>query len=211
VQEDEEEKGCPLDKCIDLFTQTEMLGPEDPWYCNRCKEHRQATKKFDLWKLPDILVIHLKRFSYRNRFYRDRLDTFIDFPTRDLDLSKYHLNDDPEQKNIRYDLYAVSNHYGSMSGGHYTAFAKNKEEKWFCFDDRSVSSVSEPHVKTTAAYVLFYLRNDYPFPPETAPIQAQEQGQSSDQVSIAPDDSAPSLVTETEELEEKQEEMDVEL
>ena len=24
-----------------------------------------------------------------------------------------------------YDLYAVSNHFGGMGGGHYTAFAKN--------------------------------------------------------------------------------------
>jgi ubiquitin C-terminal hydrolase len=24
-----------------------------------------------------------------------------------------------------YELYAVSNHYGSLGGGHYTAFAKN--------------------------------------------------------------------------------------
>ena len=33
-------------------------------YCPDCKEFVQATKKFDLWRLPDILVIHLKRFSY---------------------------------------------------------------------------------------------------------------------------------------------------
>jgi ubiquitin C-terminal hydrolase len=38
-----------LDKCLALYTTLERLGPDDPWYCNRCKEHRQATKKFDLW------------------------------------------------------------------------------------------------------------------------------------------------------------------
>ena len=33
-------------------------------YCPECKELKPATKKFDLWKLPQVLVIHLKRFSY---------------------------------------------------------------------------------------------------------------------------------------------------
>lgn len=33
-------------------------------YCPQCKELKGATKKFDLWKLPQVLVIHLKRFSY---------------------------------------------------------------------------------------------------------------------------------------------------
>ena len=33
-------------------------------YCPECKDFVQASKKFDLWKLPDILVIHLKRFPY---------------------------------------------------------------------------------------------------------------------------------------------------
>lgn len=29
-----------------------------------------------------------------------------------------------------YELYAVSNHYGGLGGGHYTAYAKNNG-KWF--------------------------------------------------------------------------------
>ena len=36
-------------------------------YCPQCKDMKQATKKFDLWKLPEVLVIHLKRFTY-NRY-----------------------------------------------------------------------------------------------------------------------------------------------
>ena len=48
-------------------------------YCPVCKRHEQATKKFDIWQLPQVLVIHLKRFSY-TRYWRDKLDTFVDFP-----------------------------------------------------------------------------------------------------------------------------------
>jgi len=92
-------------------------------YCPRCKEHRQATKKLDLWRLPEILVIHLKRFSY-SRYLKNKLDTFVSFPIRNLDLSKYVKIKDASDLSYTYELYAVSNHYGGLGGGHYTAYAK---------------------------------------------------------------------------------------
>lgn len=51
-------------RSLQLFTSEEELVGGDQWYCSRCKKFRDATKKFDLWKLPDILIIHLKRFKY---------------------------------------------------------------------------------------------------------------------------------------------------
>lgn len=89
-------------------------------FCPVCKKHYQATKKLDLWRLPEILVIHLKRFSY-SRFLKNKLETFVDFPVHDLDLSAYIAHKEG-QTSHRYMLYALSNHYGSMGGGHYTAY-----------------------------------------------------------------------------------------
>uniref|UniRef100_A0A8C2JA35 Ubiquitin carboxyl-terminal hydrolase n=1 Tax=Cyprinus carpio TaxID=7962 RepID=A0A8C2JA35_CYPCA len=147
-----------LRECIELFTTMETLGEHDPWYCPTCKKHQQATKKFDLWSLPRILVVHLKRFSY-NRCWRDKLDTVVDFPIRDLNMSEFVC--DPKADPYVYDLIAVSNHYGGMGGGHYTAYGKNKMDgKWYYFDDSSVSSSTEDQIVTKAAYVLFYQRRD---------------------------------------------------
>ncbi|XP_043093155.1 ubiquitin carboxyl-terminal hydrolase 15-like isoform X5 [Puntigrus tetrazona] len=147
-----------LKDCIELFTTKEKLGADDPWYCPHCKQHQQATKKLDLWSLPPVLVVHLKRFSY-SRYMRDKLDSLVDFPLRDLDMSEFLIN--PNAGPSRYDLIAVSNHYGGMGGGHYTAYAKNKEdEKWYNFDDSSVSPASEEQIVSKAAYVLFYQRQD---------------------------------------------------
>lgn len=95
-------------------------------YCPRCKEHRQATKKLDLWKLPDILVVHLKRFSY-SRYLKNKLDTVVSFPLQNLDLTKYVKSKDG--KCYTYELYAISNHYGGLGGGHYTAHAKVTTKK----------------------------------------------------------------------------------
>uniref|UniRef100_A0A8C2TUW6 Ubiquitin carboxyl-terminal hydrolase n=1 Tax=Coturnix japonica TaxID=93934 RepID=A0A8C2TUW6_COTJA len=147
-----------LKDCIELFTTKEKLGAEDPWYCPNCKEHQQATKKFDLWSLPPVLVVHLKRFSY-SRYWRDKLDTLVGFPINDLDMSEFLIN--PNAGPCRYNLIAVSNHYGGMGGGHYTAFAKNKDDgKWYYFDDSSVSIACEDQIVSKAAYVLFYQRQD---------------------------------------------------
>lgn len=79
-------KTLSIEDCMDEFTKEEQLGEDDPWYCPSCKEFRQATKKFDLWKAPDILVVHLKRFS-AGRHSRDKLNMLVDFPLEGLDLT----------------------------------------------------------------------------------------------------------------------------
>ncbi|XP_034296931.1 ubiquitin carboxyl-terminal hydrolase 4 [Pantherophis guttatus] len=157
-QSQKKKTSVALTECIQLFTTMETLGEHDPWYCPNCKKHQQATKKFDLWSLPRILVVHLKRFSY-NRYWRDKLDTVVDFPIRDLNMSEFVC--DPAASPYVYDLIAVSNHYGGLGVGHYTAYAKNKiNGKWYYFDDSNVSPASEEQIVTKAAYVLFYQRRD---------------------------------------------------
>jgi len=147
-----------LAECLKLYTSQEKLGADDAWYCPKCQKHQQATKKFDLWSLPEILIIHLKRFSY-NRYWRDKIDTLIDFPTKNLDMTPYVIN--PSHGQAVYDLIAVSNHYGGMGGGHYTAYGKNKTDgNWYYFDDSSVTQTNEEAVVTKAAYVLFYQRRN---------------------------------------------------
>ncbi|XWS71372.1 hypothetical protein CRYUN_Cryun03dG0133000 [Craigia yunnanensis] len=150
------QESVSLYKCLQAFLMEEPLGPEDMWYCPGCKEHRQASKKLDLWRLPEILVIHLKRFSY-NRFLKNKLETYVDFPIDNLDLSNYIGYRNGALSN-RYMLYAVSNHYGSMGGGHYTAFVHHGGGRWYVFDDSHVYSIGSEKIKTSAAYLLFYRR-----------------------------------------------------
>ncbi|MFS8019362.1 putative ubiquitinyl hydrolase 1 [Helianthus anomalus] len=150
------QESISLYKCLEAFLKEEPLGPEDMWYCPSCKKHRQASKKLDLWRLPEILVIHLKRFSY-SRFLKNKLETYVDFPIHDLDLSTFVAYSNGRSSH-RYMLYAISNHYGSMGGGHYTAFIRHDGDRWYDFDDNYVSPIDEGRIKTSAAYVLFYRR-----------------------------------------------------
>lgn len=132
-REDRKKKGIHLEDCLDEFAKNEILSEEDPWYCPRCKVHRRASKKFELWKCPDILVIHLKRFS-SSRNFRDKIDVLIDCPVEGLDLSN-RVGLKENGQSLIYDLLAVDNHYGGLGGGHYTAYAKNwVDDKWYYCD-----------------------------------------------------------------------------
>ncbi|RAL45956.1 hypothetical protein DM860_006110 [Cuscuta australis] len=150
------QESVSLYECLEAFLKEEPLGPDDMWYCPECKEHRQANKKLDLWRLPEILVIHMKRFSFK-RFLKNKLETLVDFPIHDLELSSYIANNE-EQSSFRYMLYAISNHYGSIGGGHYTASVRQGGDQWYDFDDSHVSPINVDKIKTSAAYVLFYKR-----------------------------------------------------
>ena len=57
-----------------------------------------------------------------------------------------------------YDLYAVSNHFGGMGGGHYNAYCKMPDGQWHCFDDSQVRPVNQSDIVSSSAYVLFYRR-----------------------------------------------------
>ncbi|KAI9487251.1 MAG: hypothetical protein EXX96DRAFT_615041 [Benjaminiella poitrasii] len=155
IGEKQEPAMITLEDCLNEFTNDEQLGNKDSWYCPRCKKHQRASKKIDIWKLPEIMVVHLKRFSQVRR-WRNKVDTFIDFPLTKLDMSNCVLGNRDGQ-NLIYDLCAVDNHYGGMGGGHYTTFAKNIEtSNWYEFNDTHVDKISSESVKTKAAYLLFY-------------------------------------------------------
>ncbi|KAH7556826.1 hypothetical protein JRO89_XS11G0000300 [Xanthoceras sorbifolium] len=141
--------------CLEAFLREEPLVPEDMWYCPKCKERRQASKKLDLWRLPEVLVIHMKRFSY-SRSMKHKLETFVNFPIHDFDLTNYVAIKNSSQRQL-YELYALTNHYGGMGSGHYTAHIKLLDEnRWYNFDDSHISPINEEDVKSAAAYVLFY-------------------------------------------------------
>lgn len=128
--------GITLDDCLDEFEKEEILSENDMWYCPRCKEHRRASKKFELWKTPDILIVHLKRFSSSGAYRRDKVDVLVTFPIENLDLRK-RVIDQSDGKEEIYDLFAVDDHWGGLGGGHYTAFAKNfVDGKWYEYNGK---------------------------------------------------------------------------
>uniref|UniRef100_A0A8B9KYV4 ubiquitinyl hydrolase 1 n=1 Tax=Astyanax mexicanus TaxID=7994 RepID=A0A8B9KYV4_ASTMX len=302
-----------LDSCLRAFTTEEELGENELYYCSKCKTHRLATKKLDIWRLPPILIVHLKRFQFVNgrwiksqkivRFPRDNFDPSAFLTPREADhsqqgwrsclgedlseqehgpnsgageppsnstlsnspgsgrllssslsrggsptsspkvdgrkqgpkqashldsrlqlsLSKESLDSGresplelepcsstkPEAQTEAeatgldsalgedtsrdfdngtsvselesngctedsmdleasqdqrericlepvYDLYAISCHSGILGGGHYVTYAKNPNDKWYCYNDSSCKEVNPEEIDTDSAYILFY-------------------------------------------------------
>jgi ubiquitin carboxyl-terminal hydrolase 4/11/15 len=97
--QDEEmtEAGVSLQDCLREFKQVETLDEDNMWYCNKCKEFVQATKSLEVFKVPRVLIISLKRFKQSKSKYSwggggKKLDTFVNFPLEGLDMSPYVLS-----------------------------------------------------------------------------------------------------------------------
>ena len=73
-----------LAKCLESFTQEEQLGEGEKYYCAGCQSHQLAVKKLQIWRLPPILIIHLKRFQCVNsRWIKSH--KIVDFPLTGLE------------------------------------------------------------------------------------------------------------------------------
>ena len=147
-----------LDHCLQYFTEIESLDEENEWYCNKCKKRVMASKQIELFYLPRILCICLTRFIKHGGYY-SKNNKLVEFPIENLNMKKYMCG--PDKDYSQYDLFAVSQHYGDMGGGHYTAVCKNIDGKWYSYDDSSCYPTSKNNIITQAAYVLFYRRKGW--------------------------------------------------
>lgn len=145
-------KDVTLYDCIEEYLKEELLDGENGRLDEKTKKHLDIKKRIILWSLPEILMICLNRFD----IYGNKNKQYIDFPLIDLDMNKYVKG---YKGNYTYDLYAVSNHSGVSEGGHYTSCIK-VENRWFNFNDTSISELTKARVVTAKAYCLFFKKRD---------------------------------------------------
>ncbi|KAL3885261.1 hypothetical protein ACJMK2_025349 [Sinanodonta woodiana] len=138
--------------CLQLFMKAEKLDDDERPTCTKCKTRRACTKSFSIQKFPQILVLHLKRFSQER--YSRKMSTHVNFPIANLDLREFSAEGNDTQM---YNLYAVSEHSGSTHSGHYTAKCKHPYTgEWHSFNDTRVSPCGANQAVSDEAYVLFY-------------------------------------------------------
>ena len=144
-------KSPSLEDCFDLYVNGETLEGENAWYNENTKEKQNVQKKLIYWSMPSVLVIDIKRFNHKNQ----KNQALISFPLENFDLSNYVIG--YKKESYIYDLYGICNHSGGVNGGHYTAFIKNANDKWYHFNDTFVSEVTNlQDLVTPKAYCLFY-------------------------------------------------------
>ena len=153
-------KSPSLIDCFDLYVEYELMDGDNSIQIEGSDEKVSAKKSISFWSLPNILVIDIKRFNISHTINTMKKNqVMIDFPLENLDLSKYVIGYD--KNSYIYDLYGVCNHSGSLLGGHYTAFVKNMNDKWYHYNDTIVTEVKiEEQIKTPKAYCFFYRKRE---------------------------------------------------
>jgi ubiquitin carboxyl-terminal hydrolase 4/11/15 len=152
-----------LDDCFTFLSEPETLDEKNQWFCPNCRKHVCAEKIVDIWKVPDVLIIQLKRFV-RSGYSVSKLGTFVNFPDR-INMADFIAG--PQRAAEQpFRLYAVSNHMGGLGGGHYTAHAMvqdpnegpDENAQWYSFNDSSAGPARPGSWHSPEAYVLFYER-----------------------------------------------------
>jgi len=154
-----------LTDCLDAFSSKEILDQNNPWFCPLCQKNQTASRTLSVWRYPDYLVIQLKRFVYLEhgpggQAGSVKLDKKVNFPTSGMDLTPYLSGPLKEQEGETFDLYGAVCHYGSSSGGHYTAYVKHcQNQTWHLFNDSQVEERLPEADNQDDAYILFYKRS----------------------------------------------------
>ncbi|KAK7170982.1 hypothetical protein R3I94_001017 [Phoxinus phoxinus] len=141
-----------MGKSLKTFFEHSKLEEDDWMYCEEC-DHKTETETWsEIDEYPTVLTLHLKRFDFdyiQMRYKKNEccLDVPPSLPT--------------EGKWPIYDLYAVINHMGGYSSGHYNAIIRSFENgMWYCFDDYNVTRTSEASLKNSSLpYMLMYRKS----------------------------------------------------
>ena len=140
--------------CLSLFTQKEEI---EDIHCENCNKNQIFTKILRIERIPKYLVLTLKRFKY-TLMYRTKITCPIKFPINDINLNEYLTNEENPEINKKYDLFAVINHLGNLSGGHYFSIIE-QNNKWIKYNDSYVSDFTRTF-DTQEAYMLIYKLNE---------------------------------------------------
>jgi len=139
-----------LNLCLDIYFEGEMLEGDNGWLDEDKNEKVDVKKCFRIWKFPNILIITLKRYHNGLR----KIQNVVEFPLNDLNMNKYYCYNKKEP--VLYDCFGVCNHSGNVNGGHYTSFVKKHDNKWYHYNDSTITEVKDKVVVSEKAYCLFY-------------------------------------------------------
>ncbi|XP_070849893.1 ubiquitin carboxyl-terminal hydrolase 47-like [Chaetodon trifascialis] len=141
-----------VERGLKTFFSGEDVCRDNKMYCMRCNKKQDADFGCEITQSPEILTLLLKRFSFDHKHGRYvKLDSKVEVP-QTLDM-----------KDCKYDLYALVHHFGTLTGGHYTAQIRSFENnEWYCFDDSVVKRIRTPFgagkksLSSYTAYLLMY-------------------------------------------------------
>ena len=147
-----------LNESLEKMILPEKIGD---FNCESCKNKVTITKRTTLADLPNVLIVHLRRFWMNyDQFRTEKINSSFTFPT-EINLKKFCLEDLMSQNEVyetdeiyykeddyyEYTLKGVTVHIGTADGGHYFSFINVNREKdeldndetWLKFNDSRIT------------------------------------------------------------------------
>ncbi|XP_045209815.2 ubiquitin carboxyl-terminal hydrolase 1-like [Mercenaria mercenaria] len=125
--EDDIQSKCDLLDLIEASTEVEKLLEENKYYCDECKTYVEAERSMHYDVMPDILTLHLKRFSSEtgNPSNITKINDHVDIPLN-LPCLRYKCAQSCLRPDHRYRLYGIVTHSGvTLTSGHYLAYVRS--------------------------------------------------------------------------------------
>ena len=132
------------------FIKPEIMSGENQCYCQNCKGLRDAKVITKIYFTPPYLIINI---DYgKDKKYMPRKVTFGGI----IDIKEF-VDEYNKSTSILYKLIAVSTHIGhSGRSGHYVTYCQNNKDKWYEFNDSSVTETKFEELNNNSPYVLVY-------------------------------------------------------
>ena len=132
-----------LDDCYRLSKEKVKLEGDEKYYCEKCKKKRIASQRKEITEWPKNLIVWLRRYQQMGtRFSKYTQEIMV-----------------PIQWRHDYKLKGVVFHSGNLYGGHYV-YAGLVDEKWYLFNDSSVSELSHNSLANIVnnGYIYYYTK-----------------------------------------------------
>jgi len=153
-QKEHQKPNISLFDCLNEYCKVERLENENAYLNDKTNKKEDVDKGTLFWSLPQILIIDIKRYDFSGK----KLHNLIDIPLENVDFSRY-VNGYNKHKYV-YDLYGICNHSGGTLGGHYTSYVKNKNGKWYEFNDTLVREINTENLISNKSYCFFYCKKN---------------------------------------------------
>ena len=154
-----------INESLESFIEGELLEKDNAYACEHCDEKVTAERRQCIKKLPNVLIIVLRRFEYDyDTMTRQKLNDYLEFPweldmkpytQEGLDLKESEQAEEGEKKPVvddrpeyppeyyNFKLKGVVVHMGTADSGHYYSFIKDRQadtDQWYEFNDTLVST-----------------------------------------------------------------------
>lgn len=151
---------CPsiIDMLQDYLCLEERIA--DDWKCDNCKLNSNYTKTVKIWKIPDVLVLIIKRFSniFQKNINPIKINKTLCFKKGSVFM---------EENDLQYNISGIGLHYGMLQGGHYNAICHIGNGTFLHYDDLDINNITTNDKddidkvisSNTSAYMVVYEKN----------------------------------------------------